>query len=606
MKKRLMSLMIALCLVVGLFAVTAFAAEGDVAMIGDQGYATLQDAINDAYAGETIVLLKDIAMTDDTIIINEDDEVVLDLNGKTVSGVFFMEGATALIKNNGKLTITDSSDDASGKITVLANMPDTDWNPEGFPTYANNTVNNYGTLIVENGIIENTTEGGACYAIDNYTNGSVIIRGGKVYHPTKVAIRQFANSTTQKNDVTITGGEVIGGTRAVWMHLPGSSSTSAKLATLTVTGGVLTSEDTQYNLAVYVYSYGDSAENVRLDFSGDAVINGNVAINGTATATMTEQSVSVTGGSFYGEYGVFSYADEDANNSISITGGVFATTYSEMYALDDNYAFCENSNGTYGLLEVTDEAVANKSEVRFSVAPVDAVVEVMKGDRVIRTGAGPYELTGGDYTYTVSKYGYITETGFFTVAGDDLTINVNLTYIPNILAMIVGAEAPADRFSDVDANAWYYDAVNYAVESGLMTGMSEDAFAPNGTMTRAMVWTVLGRMAGQEFNGIGTNWYTEAQNWAIAAGVSDGSNPNGAITREELVTMLWRFVGQPEAEGDTIRWYNDDETISDWAKDAMAWAVENNIIQGTDFNLNPAETALRAQVAAILMRYCKF
>ena len=278
MKKRLMSLMIALCLVVGLFAVTAFAAEGDVAMIGDQGYATLQDAINDAYAGETIVLLKDIAMTDDTIIINEDDEIVLDLNGKTVSGVFFMEGATALIKNNGKLTITDSSDDAAGKITVLANLPDTDWNPEGFPTYANNTVNNYGTLIVENGIIENTTEGGACYAIDNYTNGSVIIRGGKVYHPTKVAIRQFANSTTQKNDVTITGGEVIGRTRAVWMHLPGSSSTSAKLATLTVTGGVLTSEDTQYNLAVYVYSYGDSAENVRLDFSGDAVINGNVAI----------------------------------------------------------------------------------------------------------------------------------------------------------------------------------------------------------------------------------------------------------------------------------------------------------------------------------------
>ena len=160
-----------------------------------------------------------------------------------------------------------------------------------------------------------------------------------------------------------------------------------------------------------------------------------------------------------------------------------------------------------------------------------------------------------------------------------------------------------DPYTDVDKAAWYHDAVDYVLETGLMNGLNETTFAPNGTMTRAMVWTVLGRMAGQEFDSTGANWYAEAQAWAIAAGVSDGTNPNGAITREELVTMLWRFVGSPAADASVLQWYGDADSISEWAMDAMSWAVERQIIEGSNWNLTPQDTALRAQVAAILSRF---
>lgn len=166
-----------------------------------------------------------------------------------------------------------------------------------------------------------------------------------------------------------------------------------------------------------------------------------------------------------------------------------------------------------------------------------------------------------------------------------------------------GTGCICDPYTDVDKAAWYHDAVDYALETGLMNGLNETTFAPNGTMTRAMVWTVLGRMAGQEFNGTGANWYADAQAWAIAAGVSDGTNPNGAITREELVTMLWRFVGSPAADASVLQWYGDADSISEWAVDAMSWAVERQIIEGSNWNLTPQATAIRAQVAAILSRF---
>jgi len=173
-----------------------------------------------------------------------------------------------------------------------------------------------------------------------------------------------------------------------------------------------------------------------------------------------------------------------------------------------------------------------------------------------------------------------------------------------VISSIPVVAAAGEAYTDVTADAWYYDNVQYVSRNGLMTGTGEGIFSPNANATRAMVWPVLGRMAGQEFNGTGANWYTEAQNWAIIAGVSDGTNPNGAITREELVTMLWRFVGQPTGDVSMLQWYSDTASVSDWAAEAMAWAVNSNIIQGTNWNLNPGSTALRAQVAAILMRYC--
>ncbi len=113
-------------------------------------------------------------------------------------------------------------------------------------------------------------------------------------------------------------------------------------------------------------------------------------------------------------------------------------------------------------------------------------------------------------------------------------------------------ETPAVDFSDVAASDWYYEAVEYVCAKGLMDGVAEGSFAPNGTLTRAMVWTILARASGVDTDG-GASWYAKAQEWAAAKGISDGENPDAAITREEFVTMLWRLAGEPVYTADLSR-----------------------------------------------------
>ena len=156
-------------------------------------------------------------------------------------------------------------------------------------------------------------------------------------------------------------------------------------------------------------------------------------------------------------------------------------------------------------------------------------------------------------------------------------------------------------FYDVSVNAWYYDAVKYVWDNGLMNGTGTAEFSPNTTLNRAMVWTMLARLDGVNTDG-GAIWYSKAQEWAVAEGVSDGTDPMGAVTREQLVTMLWRFKGEPAV--DFLLTSPDADTISDWAREAMRWAVSNGIIEGDENGcITPTATATRAQAAAIFMRF---
>ena len=102
----------------------------------------------------------------------------------------------------------------------------------------------------------------------------------------------------------------------------------------------------------------------------------------------------------------------------------------------------------------------------------------------------------------------------------------------------------------------------------------------------------------------GANWAQDARAWAMANGVSDGTAADRAVTREELVTMIWRYVGQPQGTGD-LSGFADADTVSDWAEEAMSWSVGAGLIQGDENGLTPTATAIRAQIAAILMRFCE-
>ena len=154
-------------------------------------------------------------------------------------------------------------------------------------------------------------------------------------------------------------------------------------------------------------------------------------------------------------------------------------------------------------------------------------------------------------------------------------------------------------FTDVEAQD--AQAVRYVYENGLMNGTSATTFEPNASMTRAMVWTILARIDGETVTG--ESWQTVARTWAMANGVSDGSDPNGLVTREQFATMLWRYAGEP-ASSYSLSAFTDANSVSDWAETAMAWAVEHGIITGmTDTTLVPQGSATRAQCAAMLMRF---
>ncbi len=175
----------------------------------------------------------------------------------------------------------------------------------------------------------------------------------------------------------------------------------------------------------------------------------------------------------------------------------------------------------------------------------------------------------------------------FTMPAHDVTVSAVFTR--------------GEGFADVAPGSWYYDAVEFVRARGLMDGVSETEFAPDATMTRAMVWAILGRLDGEEISGSG--WLEAARAWALESGVSDGTEPNAAVTREQLVTMLYRFAGESATAAD-LNGYADGGEVSDWARDAFAWAIEHIIITGVDDDtLAPRSTATRAQCAAILMRF---
>ena len=165
-------------------------------------------------------------------------------------------------------------------------------------------------------------------------------------------------------------------------------------------------------------------------------------------------------------------------------------------------------------------------------------------------------------------------------------------------------EQPEASYSDVRPTDWYAEAVEYVSVQGLMTGVGNGKFSPDTSVTRAMVWTVLARMAGENTDG-GATWYAKAQAWAMETGVSDGTNPTGSITREQLAAMLYRFEGSPAVSGN-LNAYPDANEVSDWAVDAMVWATQEGIINGIGGKLSPKTGATRAQLATMLMRFCQW
>ncbi len=176
-------------------------------------------------------------------------------------------------------------------------------------------------------------------------------------------------------------------------------------------------------------------------------------------------------------------------------------------------------------------------------------------------------------------------------------------------------ESYAAAFKDVNVSAWYMLSLEYAMEHGLMGGVSSDEFAPEDSATRGMIATVLYRLEGEPavtgmsvFADVAPGlWYTDAVTWAAERGVLQGHGnglcgPKDPVTREQMAVLLWRYADEPKSTAD-LSLFPDAGKVSAWADTAVRWAVETGIINGKDGNLVPGGTASRAEIATMLMRF---
>jgi hypothetical protein len=172
----------------------------------------------------------------------------------------------------------------------------------------------------------------------------------------------------------------------------------------------------------------------------------------------------------------------------------------------------------------------------------------------------------------------------------------------------------SDTFSDLQAGAWYEDAVDYVVAHSLMQG-SDGKFSPYANLSRAMLAQILYNNAGKPAAEGGSftdvpagQWYTNAVNWASAQGIVEGIGggkfgPNDNITRESLAVMLWRAAGKPTPTQQTLN-APDADKVDSWALQAMLWANENGILTGDENQrLNPTGQASRVEAAKMIMTY---
>ena len=274
------------------------------------------------------------------------------------------------------------------------------------------------------------------------------------------------------------------------------------------------------------------------------------------------------------------------------TGGGVVTRYDITLADTDN-----------GTITATHKRASKNSTVTITATPaegyaVDAVTVTEKdGDKVNVTKKD-------DNKYT------------FKMPASDVTVKATFKVAPTEPEQPTGLP-----FTDVAKDAWYFPAVEYVFNNGLMNGTTATTFAPNVELNRAMMAAVLYNMEGQPacdksglfYDVADGKWYTDAVNWAasnnIVSGMPDGTYaPNQALTREQMASVLYRYAeykGIDVSARADLSTFTDGTTVSPWAQDVVQWAVAEKLMSGNGNELQPKGTATRAQVATVLMNYCE-
>ena len=646
MKRKILTLLLALAMLLTMLPMTALAAEGNVAEVNGQGYSTLQAAINAVQTAGTVKLLENVT---ESVTIPAGATITLDLNGKTLVNSAVAQDNTVpdgerkhTITNNGTLTIEDSVgggvvDNVShGRAAIYNNGTIAEIKGGKFTRSVDNSTDAtsakgnswYVVSNAESGSIEKIS-GGEFLAVGNFSSlfrisgmigeisGGTFTQNGFIAFKNEGTVNKISGGTFSSRDESciqnwgtigeICGGTITAGRLGIWNFSSDKYSSPGKVGV--ISGGSISGTTAAIRLTDYDKTYGSQA------------------------SVTNQASASITGGSFSGELQI------GEKTKLSVSGGRFDQAVESKYLADSISAVLKTNDGSkdlYTYFASMDEAVQAAEGTEGSVSNPKAngeKVQVTLHSGFNRADTFVYAEPGTSFKLpSLSNEGYYVNTGwwdgstFYAVGesytvpsgvGDSVTLKAAWSY--NGPVTVVTPSEPAQnpfnenagknsvKFSDVADNAWYASAVNYAVDKGLMNGTGEGKFSPEADTTRGMIVTILARLDGK--NTSGTPWYQAGQRWAMEYEISDGTNMTGAITREQLVAMLFRYAVKNGLEAVTLSenltQFTDASDISAWAVSAMQWAVGQGLIQGSNGQLRPQANASRAEVSTILMRFCK-
>lgn len=320
----------------------------------------------------------------------------------------------------------------------------------------------------------------------------------------------------------------------------------------------------------------------------------------------------------------------EVGKTITVTMTVESKEETDEDAAADIVKIKEKASGkTLTILAVTVEKQVDEEEAQ----PISETSQLM-------TIIIPFDKTGKKNITVYRCHGDTAEAlptaanadgEYFVVGSNDVTVYAKKfstyaigytaeTTTPSRPVIVIKPEEtkPVWPFVDVTEADWFYGSVKYVYQQGLMEGTDATHFAPGLTTSRAMIATIIWRLAGSPeteaeltySDCVKDSWYAAAVAWGTEHGVVKGFSrdvfaPDDPITREQLAAMLWRYAGKPTASG-TLDRFSDSDKAGSWAVDALRWAVEQSILRGKGSGLlDPTGLSTRAETAAVLERFCE-
>ena len=521
-----------------------------------------------------------------SLVINQGGTVTTHPAGEnTISGLLSLGNNAALtvdgtLVNNGRLSVSDMENlkkaaSIGGDLTLDSTTITEDYTLDmkgctltiGHITFldANLTVKN-ASRVDATGV---TISGGSYYCPVTGGNAEGVITGGSFYGP--VTVESISNGTP----AYISGGAFYGGISGMYMISGGTfyNGSFQEGFGLPEAGGI------ESGYKVVTYKNGEDVYAVQV-------------VNGKASAPDTPVK---SGYRFVGWYNGNAKWDFDTpvTENLTLTAKWEKIHTSAPSAPRYDVAV---SDGAHGSVTVSPKSASKGSTVTVTVTPDKGYA--LETLTVTDKNSSALDLTdkgGGKYTFTMSS-------GPVTVAATFMDDNTMLNF-----------------FVDVPAGAYYYDAVLWAAEGGIVTGTDAVHFSPDASCTRAQLVTFLWRAAGSpavnyamNFNDVdGGAYYAEAVRWAASEKVVEGTTaetfaPDAAVTRAQVVTMLYRFAkaqGMDTTQGGmAIREFDDFDAVPAYALEAMDWAVNAGVLKGDNNRLLPQDNCTRAQIVTMLYR----